>query len=172
MRMTSWILGALSLALVAPVAAQGDRGRFSLHDRDEDGAISRPELMSTTGVVIDVWDLDGDGRINDREVTRAMFRSWDADGDREVTRAEYERNARGWLPEGAEISFRGFDIDRDGSLSLFEMYTGLRAADYFRQSFDIDDDGWITARELANGLIATLDRDDDGALTRREWPLA
>ena len=171
MKYTISFLGALSslVALAAPAAAQSDRARFDQHDRDDDGAISRAELVSTIGVVMDDWDLDGDGALNDREMTRSLFRAWDADGDRAVTAQEIAENGAGWLSSGDEgVSFARLDRDGDGSLSVFELYTGLVTAEYFR-TFDPNADGRITARELANGLIATLDGNRDGALTRGEW---
>lgn len=79
-------------------------------DRDEDGRITRKELIN--GNFFRRWDLDGDARLSAAEFRADgyLFTDWDADGDLRLTEDEFYRGLHRWL-----------DWDRDGAVKDEEL---------------------------------------------------
>ena len=95
--------------------------------------------------------------------------AFDRDGDYKVSRAEYD-----W---GVSRAFAAFDRDGDGSLSLIEFAAWAEAAlgssGALPGQFDFDKDGndKISRDEFRDyfaGRFATLDKNNDGSLSRAE----
>ncbi|HEX9967458.1 MAG TPA: EF-hand domain-containing protein [Solirubrobacterales bacterium] len=136
-----------------------DPASFNRVDRDQDGRLSRSELLTPNVVRRDTLverfrelDTNRDGCVSWSEWQRGHggFETPDRDADRPRTRREYEaRNIEDvWNPRATaqeQRRFRNLDRNRDGRLTRLE-WTGS-SADFER-----------------------LDRNRDGVLSPREWP--
>lgn len=162
----------LALAWTAHAAAQGadEDAAFDRWDRNDNGALSEWELKRGIGFVYEGWDYDGNDEIMDLEVARGVFDAWDIDGDEDIDMVEFRNGTDVWFPEEYEARYVDWDLDGDAELSYYETASGLWGADWY-DPYDDDSDGMITRDELAEGLLATLDRDVSGAIERDEWPL-
>lgn len=96
----------------------------------------------------------------------AMLAPYDADADGRFTQDE--------LDQGNAAEFAKYDANGDGALSLDEFQAlwlarvHERMVDHF-QHLDADGDAGVTAAEFAEpveGLVARMDRNDDGVLDR------
>ena len=123
-----WLL-ALWPALAIPQA-----DAFRATDRNGDGSISMEEWYGENVVAVPFTfvDLDGDGRISERE-----YREWSSmrggSSLRGVTTAD---------------RFHAIDKNKDGIISLAEWKTGWLSENPF-DSVDADEDGRISRREFS-----------------------
>lgn len=127
------ILGALLGLAPALCAAQADS--FRAIDRNGDGFISSDEWYGQKGVApvpFTVVDLDGDGRISEKE-----FRDWSA--------ARGGTKAVGMTPADR---FRAMDKNRDGVISPAEWKDGSYSRTPF-SAVDADKDGKISLQEFS-----------------------
>ncbi len=93
---------------------------------------------------------------------------YDADKDGKITQAEIDTNRTSWLNE--------FDGDKSGSLALAEFQNLWLKAQNERmvrefQRFDRDGNGQVSLdeyKEPLSGIVAQLDRDNDGIITSDE----
>src|SRR5262245_61781633 len=110
--------------------------RFRLTDADHDGAITFAE-----------WS-----RIADRYIDPiALFLSIDADFDGRLSKAEFLKGTPDWQQSVARHLFPGFDLDRDGFLSLDEYRlapTGNRIVRWHEPLEDRDGDGFLRLSEF------------------------
>jgi Ca2+-binding EF-hand superfamily protein len=190
MVMKSAILAAgLSLALVAPAAAQGRSNmRFSGMDTNHDGVITRDEWRGSEQSFRN-HDWNGDGRLSGDEVrpgaqrpaqwdprdvegtigreddwTDARFRALDHNGDGRLARSEWHASSE---------LFTRLDRNRDNFLSRAE-FLGNPGVDQDREDrfadLDANNDGRITRNEWhgSTAVFDALDANRDGVLTRAE----
>lgn len=144
-------MNALSLALViaclvvaaGPAGAADDPGRkppedrWSAHDTDGDGALSRAEAEAGAPGLLrnfDRIDADGDGRISREEMNSA----------REKARTEARKQA--------DERWRGADQDGDGMITREEAKAGMpRVSENFDQ-LDADGDGRLSRDEVQRSM--------------------
>lgn len=134
-----------------------DRPSFELVDRNQDGRLSRGELLTPNTLRRDRVDV--------------QFDELDTNRDGYLSRSERQRG-------GADLD--RLDRDRDGALSRLEFRnienvwspraTG-REQRLFRE-LDRNNDNRLTRTELAGAgtRFDTLDRNRDGVISPREWP--
>jgi Ca2+-binding EF-hand superfamily protein len=126
---------------------------FHVVDRDQDGRLSRNELL-TPNVLREAppevqfrrLDTDRDGRLSRSERQRDGFDRLDRNKDGYITLPQYRQET--WSPHATvqdEIRFRNLDRNHDNRLNRTE---------------------WTGSSLLFNHL----DRDRDGALSPSEWP--
>lgn len=95
-----------------------------------------------------------------------MTERYDANKDGKITQDEIDQNRAVWLAE--------FDADKNGTLSLDEfknLWLKARQEEMVRefQYFDRDGNAQVTLDEYKSpmaGIVAEMDRNNDGALTR------
>lgn len=116
-------------------------------------------------------DLDGDGSMEDAELTTAFFELWDTDDDGRLTIAEANAGIGVWFPTAIEgLEIRDWDVDEDGALDVFEMGEGtLRSRLY--DPYDINGDSAIETSEASTYLFTSWDLNRDGLIDRTEWRL-
>ena len=132
MNKQSLVLGVLLALAPALGMAQADRVRAI--DRNGDGSISSEEWYSQklAPVPFTVVDLDGDGRISERE-----FREWSS--------ARGGSKAIGMTPADR---FRTIDKNKDGVISPEEWKDGSYSRTPF-SAVDANKDGTISLREFS-----------------------
>ena len=149
-------IGALSLGLAAPTAANDGRAVFDELDADTDGFVSRSEFVS--GVLVE-----------DQALTIP------ADG------GALKPISQGRLTGAAHVEFERYDRNDDNRLSFGE-FSG-RYQTRMREAFlwlDADTDAFLTEAELAvsfggagsvtaSALVAELDQDGDRRLSYAEF---
>ena len=145
--------------------ARNARGQF---DQDKDGLVSREEYPGDPRA-FEKADRDRDGKLEWKELVRMagqeledirrrtkspgkyeFFELFDLNYDRLITLAEYDGPAR---------SFRQVDENGDGVVEYYEIYPELRPDRMARARPEPED---LT-------VIATLDADGDGRVSRAEW---
>lgn len=134
-----------------------DRPSFERVDRNQDGRLSRGELLTPNTLRRDRVDV--------------QFNELDTNRDGYLSQSERQRAGAG---------LERLDRNRDGSLSRLEFQrienvwspesTG-REQRLFRE-LDRDNDNRLTRTELAGAgaRFNTLDRNRDGVISPREWP--
>ena len=142
--------------------------RFRMTDADHDSVITFAE-----------WS-----RISDRYVDPiAIFLSIDADSDGRLSKAEFLKGTPDWQQSVARHVFPGFDLDRDGFLSLDEYRlapTGNRIVRWHEPLEDRDGDGFLRLSEfhwervpwplaLEAEYFKLLDLNQDGRLDQDEF---
>ena len=140
-------------------------------DKNGDGELSRNEVRSGAPSFEDNWDYNRDGEVSTIELDRGLYQAFDTNGDEQIDANEFEEAKSKWVPEryGAELT--EWDLDSDGELSFFEFAEGAQTS-RFARSFDKNNDSKVSTRELSNGVIASIDRNDDGRIERGEWPMS
>ena len=141
MKRTSLILGAAAIAVASTAVIA------TAHDR---GAGFRGGDRPGPAMLIEEFDLDGDGKVTRDEIGRAAearFAEADADGDGKLSVEELVDAA---AERRAERRIARHDTDGDGMLSLAEA-TAMAEHPRLDRMFDLldaDDDGAVTAAEL------------------------
>lgn len=119
--------------------------------------------------IFQMWDADGDGRVDDDEFVRHSFRIWDADDSGAVEADEWKRSAdafyRSQQPFG---EFADWDLDSDDALGIYELQQGFARTSLFRY-WDGDEDGSLTRKEFAEEAFAVWDTSDNGMIDQNEW---
>lgn len=142
---------------------------FEDYDTSGDGELDVAELVAGIGPLFRSWDFDGDERLAGLEVVHGMFVAWDVNGDGKIDEVELTDGASTWMPDRAGIKYGDFDGDGDREVSLVELTSGFLAEDLgvvYRAR-----DTTLTSSELAQGIMDAFDKNDDGKLSRAEWPL-
>lgn len=167
--MTAWSIGVRTLAVSLALGGALALG-VSGAETTAAGVETRPSgglvIVSQDGEVVRVTQYRGDDQ---RAFMRGLARQADADGNRALSRAEVDANFAGRMADG----------DRDGS--------GTFSAAEFREAFgalsantgaafrtlDENGDGAVSAAEIDGrfgDLVARMDRDGDGQLSRADRP--
>lgn len=168
-----------SLAGVGVAYAHGPRGHhkfFERMDSDGDGRVTQEEWSATKLERFEKGDLDGDGRVTPEEMQQARqahraarFAKKDADGDGLLSPEEVS-----WMDADR---FAKKDADGDGYLGADELRHrkhGAKREKLGRRMLariDTDEDGAISRAEAeaaAQGFFEKLDADQDGAVTKAE----
>ncbi len=137
--------------------------------------------------VLEKYDKDQNGRINDKECSDEMvFQKYDKNRDRVITRKEIEEAedpqkakaaAMARKPRGIN-AFMEFDEDEDGELS------GKEFAEFLFNELDRDYTDQLNAEELGNGYVPVKlrggphplqterkkqDKNENGVVDKEEW---
>jgi Ni/Co efflux regulator RcnB len=140
---TSKLLSVLALACALVVPATADQGKGKAKGKNKDKQTQSDQKHDRD------WDRDND-RDWDGEPGQMRFRGMDRNGDGRISRAEWRGN---------DQSFANHDWNGDGILSGDEVRPGAWG----------EDDDWNGQRGWED-RFETLDRNDDGYLSRAEWP--
>ncbi|HET7711703.1 MAG TPA: hypothetical protein VFL80_07210 [Thermoanaerobaculia bacterium] len=126
----------------------GDKMRHELRDTNNDGVVSRSEWRGDSAS-FDRLDSNRDGVLSGAEVSRGKVdkkRSMDLNGDGVISRSEWTKDAE---------KFDRLDVNRNGVLSADELRYGKHAKH---------------AKGDRDMRFHGIDKNDDGVITRGEWP--
>jgi len=161
--------------------ARRARAWMSRHDSNNDGQVTKAEVVMTRRALFATLDRDGDGFLSPNErpspsgavnpaalpVASSIQNPLDKNGDQRISREEYASN---------DLRFRGFDTNHDGFLTSADLSSLNRKAQKKRLAhwiakMDQNGDGKISAAEARAAQLATFDRLDvngDGYLSESE----
>ncbi|WP_119681631.1 EF-hand domain-containing protein [Indioceanicola profundi] len=136
------------------------------------------------------FDMDGDSRLNRREMTNALFARWDSNGDKSLSVREWNRAAdRAFGEQGINLDVQTWDPNKDGTISRGEFRRAIRQSGLFAR---IDQNGDATVsqgefrtalasggtgggtqaaryQEIGTALYDSMDRNSDNRLTQAEY---
>ncbi|KAI9189534.1 hypothetical protein H9P43_000967 [Blastocladiella emersonii ATCC 22665] len=132
--------------------------------KDESSTITREQFMTTIHPYVSTWTA---GNI----FLERLFDAFDANGDKTIDFREFVEGlsvfARGTPEEKLELSFKLYDINRDGYITrkeLFKITSQLYSAFY-------NEDQSARINELVGRLFEDLDVNGDGQLSLTEYKL-
>lgn len=172
---------------------RGSDQSFRSHDWNDDGILSGSEVrVGATRETADDEDYDQTRRPEFTNWTVRGFQSLDHDGDRRISRAEWhydyeafnrgDRNRDGFLTReeflgndtdlDREDRFEDLDANRNGRIERSEWHGSRDAFEWM----DRDNNGSLSRGEVLgdeaeprDDLFASLDINDDNAITENEW---
>jgi len=168
-RIFGLLFTALFTAAGAHAQAAGEsevHESFGRYDADGDGYVTQVEARAEIGPVFKYWDYDASEDLVDLELLRGIFSAWDTDGDDDVDKLEFTNGKTVWLPEELDLMFETLDEDGNLRVTFFEFAHGLHDVEY-----GWNEDPKTTSVELASALIENFDENEDGRLSKKEWPL-
>ena len=115
--------------------------RLVEHDADSDGRIQRDELPESLRAGFEIFDLDGNGVIDENELRRAALRM-----------REMRRGSGSLMQRIMEL-----DIDGDGRVHRGEIPDAMENLHQVFERLDLNGDGFIDVREAAI-LLRSMDR--------------
>lgn len=98
---------ALVLALGAGPAVAAAEWAFADIDADGSGEVSQDEFEQVSRAVFRSWDADADQRLSDDELYRGIFVSWDTDQNGSLDEEEYATGSSAWFADPAPFQSLG-----------------------------------------------------------------
>lgn len=181
-------------AEATPAAAQGEKpttqprgGAWASADENKDGKVTyeevKKQLPSFPEDRFQLLDKNKDGSLTTDELPGAGRRSpvemlgeADADGDTKITRDEVMKK----MPDKAEDIMKSFDRNNDGVIDNRDTVNpgGGKGGGGLLRRGDKDNDGKVSAEEYKAAVpnatddqFANLDKDKDGVLTPKDFPV-
>lgn len=162
------LLGFLAAFAIGPVHAEADFGEW---DIDENGGINEAEYASgfENDGVLEKWDANEDGILDDDEFGEMFYTIFDADRDDRLTVEEFDRGVDSFFGEQAvNLSIPRWDADGDGIISRDEFTQTAGDSELF-STFDGNRDGVLESDEMEDGLFDVADGDADDELDDDEF---
>ena len=157
-------------ALAASAAVVGTAGFAQVVDRwdvDADGVLDETEFREgflATGAV-DGWDADDDGFLGPDEFADGLYELWDTSGDGELSVNEWDDGVDAWFGEElVDLRVEEWDEDSDGVISRFEFAETFVATHPFDRFDAVDADGLLGEDDFTAGIFDAADLDDDDAI--------
>lgn len=104
---------ALVMALGAGPAFAAAEWTFSDIDADGDLELSQSEFEQVSRAAFRSWDADADQRLSDDELYRGVFVSWDSNQDDRLDEQEFATGSRAWFADDRPGTFDDLDADGD-----------------------------------------------------------
>ncbi|MBW6419289.1 EF-hand domain-containing protein [Celeribacter sp. PS-C1] len=169
------LLAALPLAVQAQVgSAQGFGPQFMTNwDLDENGQVTRAEVLERRADLFYMFDSDEDGHLNDEEYamfdeTRALDRQMHME-DYGMTPGQAARQAA--APKGPQQGGRGQGMGPERGKGMAAGIDAVQGS-MTRLSNDLNGDGTVTRDEFVNNgkqWFARMDRNRDGVVTLADF---
>lgn len=156
--------GAAPRAATVPLA----RADFGAADLDRDDHLTQDEFRGATDPYALEFDLDRDGRLDDEELARGLFRAFDENGTGRVDPAELARGAMRWWPEDVAPRFAEWNTHPDRGLDLDELRAAVRRLG-LASRLDHDQDGDLSHADLSKSIFASWDLDESASIDPLEW---
>lgn len=151
---------------VAPALAAAEWS-FSDIDQDGSGEIASPEFEQITGAVFKDWDADDDQELNDAELYRGLFMSFDVDQDGALTEQEYEAGTKSWFGDEPPVAFDAMAADGTGAASSDTFTRAMSDAGAINSAGPGD----MQYTAFHDALFGLYDRDGDDAIAEAEYAL-
>lgn len=119
---------ALLLALGTAPAIAAAEWTFSDIDRDGNRELSQDEFEQVSRAVFRSWDADTDQKLSERELYRGIFVSWDYDQNGVLDQQEYEAGSKAWFSAARPRSFAEFDLGGEGTITPDAFARGMGEA--------------------------------------------
>lgn len=119
---------ALLLALGAGPSLAAAEWAFSDIDRDGDLELSQAEFEQVSRAVFRSWDADTDQKLSERELYQGIFVSWDYDQNGVLDQQEYEAGSKAWFSSARSRSFAEFDVEGEGAITPDAFARGMGEA--------------------------------------------
>jgi len=156
---------ALLLTLSAGPSIAAAEWTFSDVDANGDLGLSRAEFQQVSRAAFRSWDADGDQRLNERELYRGIFGAWDYDQNDLLDRPEYDTGSRAWFSSARPLSFPELDDDGDGVVSPEEFAGAMGEAG----AIDGVGDEGMQYRDFHLALFGLYDAAGTGRITEDDY---
>jgi Ca2+-binding EF-hand superfamily protein len=169
------LVAALALAAAGPAAAQRGGGMFQRADQNDDGKVTRQEVIAFAEGRVEMLDNDGDNAFTEKDLrgwvdnqletaTARRFQQRDPNGDGRITKQEFVQNA-GNKQQAGRI-FKRYDQNGDGVIVPDEMTQVTQKM--IKRRRDQQRAQSQQGKDNISRSFASLDSDGDGTVTRQE----